>query len=227
MRIAFLFLTLFSLQAQTFQPRISDILEGTLWAPFDPPIWDHPEISIERIGDDAFIARVMLEIARRSLSLMIFGGELTYVPYDRSRGVAEDVRLTKLGEIPWGDSNLTILTTFIDRPNNSVQTTFRYFLRPEQLWRLQPWRSGSLVSAAGAGSVPWLWDAEVYSRGIEQAIKETVREWLRARHFNKPREIKVRFILREVPNFQINAGQLVTRVKIMMLPPEVRDYEYF
>lgn len=208
-------------------PSISDILEGDLWAPFDPPVWEHPEIVSVRPGDDAYIARVMLEIARRSFSLMIFGGEITYTPYDRARGVAEQVELSLNGEIPWGDPSLKILTSHIDYQNNSVATRFRYFLGREQLWRLQPWRSGGLSSAGGSGNVPWKWDADTYLNGMEQAIKEAVRDWLRARHFNKPREIKVRFILRQMPTFLLESGQLVTRVKILMQPPEVRDYQHF
>ncbi len=215
------------LAAQTFQPRISDILEGDLWAPFDPPVWEHPEIVSVRPGDDEYIARVMLEIARRSFSLMIFGGEITYTPYDRARGVPESVELTLGGEIPWGDPSLKVLTSHIDPKQNAVLTRFRYHLGAEQLWRLQPWRSGALSAAGGIGSVAWKWDADTYWAGMEQAIKEAVRAWLRARHFNKPREIIVRFNLREMPVFRLEAGQLVTRVKILMLPPEVRDYQHF
>lgn len=215
------------LGAQTFLPNIPDILEGDLWAPFDPPVWEHPELVSARPGDDAAIARVMLEIARRAFSLMIFGGELTYTPYDRARGVAERVELRWNGEIPWGDPGLRVLTSHIDRRENTVNTRFRYHLNPAQMGVLRPWRSGALAAAGGSGTVPWRWDPEAYRDGIEQAVKEALREWLRARHFNKPREVRVRFVLREMPAFRLEAGQLVTRVKLLMLPPEVRDYRYF
>lgn len=215
------------LNAQTYQPHALEFLEGEIWAPFDPPLWEHSELVPFRPGDDEAIARIQLKIAQRVFSLMLWGGEMRYVPLDRARGIEEELELRPFGEIRWGDRQLQIVQHFIDSRQNVVITRFRYTLDQRQRLQRRPWGSTALIGASGASTVPWAWDDATYAEGIRQAIKEAIRAWLRERHFNKPREIRARFLLRDVPSFRLEAGQLETRVRLLMLPPEVRDYSAY
>lgn len=215
------------LTAQASNAFAPDFFEGELWAPFDPPVWQDPEIAGYEPADDEAILRIHLDIARRAFSYMLYGGTLEYVPSDLARGVAEEIRVAPNGLVAWGDPNLTQVEGTIDARQGALFSRFRYTLSQRQKAMLTPWLSGALSAAGGTGSVRWFWSTEVYTEGLDQALKEAVRAWLRVRHYNKPSLIRVRFRLRELPVHRVEGGSLLTSVKILMFPPEVRDYTEF
>ncbi len=227
MKIFFFLVSLVSIHAQTYSPGVPDFLEGEILAPFDPPVWQDPEMEGGRPGQDEVTLTTLFEIARIVFSYMVYGGSLTYVPSDLARGVGEEVRAIPAHEIRWGDTALTQHHRWIDEENGQLVSGFRYTLSASQKRNLELWLSGSLSGAGATGTARWAYKAGVYRESMEQAFKESLRAWLRLRHYNKPREINVTFRLRSVPVFRIEAGVLHTRVNILMTTPDVRDYKEF
>jgi len=199
-------------------PGDTDVLTAEFWTELDP---------IPQPGEDSGVSEEVaisrtLEEARIVISGMIYGYEVRYTPSDRQRQVPEQLEVVPLAEIPSGDPLLR--ATNVRTKNNKYYVQVRYDLADFQIRRLRAWNSNMLESSTGEGSAPVHDGYRAKFESFNQGIKNALREYLRKRVGNKPREITARVVLRDPPYSTIDAGGYHSRVNIRIDLREVLPY---
>lgn len=176
-------------------------------------------------GEESTPEQRLLQEARYTLSGIIYGWEFSYVPGDRARRVAEWFELDPIAEVPWGNPGLRV------RDVRAVEGTLYgqidyTFSRIEQA-HLSQWSSFTSSRGSGSGSGPLLDGSAGKIEAIEAAIHHAVREYLRSRYPNRPREVTGRVALLGPPRVRAAAGEYHARVTIAIEIRDVLDYEVF
>lgn len=192
-----------------------------LWVELQPIAGEPNPAPISR--DEA--ARRLLEEARFVFSGMLYGFEFRYVPRDRERGVAEEFVLTPIAEIPWGGEQLTILD--IRHEENLMYGRLRYTLAAHEETRRDAWARSSVHRASGSGSAPRILGTAAKQSAIEDALRNAVHEYLRARVYNKPREVSGRLVLSAAPRVILRSGEYQATVQVKLVIQDLRSYAVY
>lgn len=171
------------------------------------------------------IYRRTLEDAVWIISGMIYGFDVIYTPLDRSREVAESLEVTPIASIPWGDDKLKVIDTWFRNEKLSMQV--RYFLNNSQITRLKLWESNIFPDSEGLGIVSIFSGYKGRIESIKSGIKEAIRNYLRLRSSNKPREISCSVLLAESPYTTMDAGGYKSKVKITIKFSAITPYSYY
>ena len=202
----------------------NSFIELELWTEVTETI---PAIGEEKkpyLTDDEISHRV-LEDAAWIISGMVYGFDVIYTPLDLARNVDEYLEVTPIASIPWGDEKLEIIDTWVSNGKFSLQV--RYFPDDAQITRLKLWESNLFPNAEGIGNVSIFSGYQGRVRSIKTGIKEALRNYLRIRKTNKPREIRCRVLLSEVPYTILDAGGYKSRIKITIKFTEIIPYSYY
>ena len=192
-----------------------------LWVELQPIAGEPDPAPISR--DEA--ARRLLEEARFVFAGMLYGFEFRYVPRDRERDVAEEFVLSPIAEIPWGGEQLTILD--IRHEENLMYGRLRYTLAAHEETRRDAWSRSSVAKAAGSGNAPRILGTGAKQSAIEDAIRNAVHEYLRARVYNKPREITGRLVLSAAPRVILRNGEYQATVQVKLVVRDLRSYAVY
>lgn len=199
-----------------------DLLSVEIWCEVQPVLFS-PDADNTLHETDAY--RQLFEEARLIFSGMIYGYEFTYVPSDKSRGVPEILDCKPVAEIAPGDKNLRYVSG--DLADNRLYGRFTYALEQFQNARRESWQTISVPAVFGKGEGK-VWAGEDGKKASrEQAIKDALRNYLRPRLFNKPREIKGEALFLEGPLMILRAGTYVTTVKVKVNIKEIVPYSVF
>ncbi len=188
-------------------------------APTVPPDPFEPEPNVARALE------LLLDEARFIFSGMIYGLRFVFVPSDRARDLPETFELSAVHDIPWGDPRLDVFSTH--RDGTLVHAKLRYRPAEHELVRLRGWSSTAVAIANGAGSSSIHLGPESRRLAIENAVKNAVREHLRTRHFNKPREATGLIAFEGAPRIYIDRGAYHARIAVKIRVENVRAYETF
>jgi len=201
-------------------PPHNEIISLQLWQESEPIIWTQEE---PRATEETY--RELLREAGDILSGMLYGYDFYYVPYDKSRHIAEEFKLTPLARIQWGDPNLKIAAT--ERRGNRVYVKLNYYLESFQEARRESWSSNTFPIVSGSGRGNFFAGTTAKSESLHQAIKEAIRNHLRPRVFNKPREISGQLLIWKEPYIIIREGSYLTRVTIKLRVGGITPYRIF
>lgn len=229
-----LFLTALLLLTPTpFMLAAEDRLEGTFWAeepgsllPGQIPKLDEAR---EAVDPDPpvvpAVERRLLEEARFVFSGMLYGWRFRYVPENTARGYEETFELEPVHRIQWGDAGLRVRQTWHEDGIRLARIEYR--MDDRQAARRRSRRSGSTIAAQGSGTAS-LWEGyEQRFVAIEDAMRMSIREHLRARYPTPPREAAGSILLAEVPQIGMNAGQYQAMVRVNFTLSRLRQYEVF
>lgn len=206
------------------QSGIEGFIELDLWTEITETIPAIDEEKKSYLTDDQISHRV-LEDAAWIISGMIYGFDVIYTPLDLARNVDEYLKVTPVASILWGDEKLEIIDTWINNGKFSLQV--RYFLDDTQITRLKLWKSNLFPNAEGVGNVSIFSGYQGRVESIKTGIKEALRNYLRIRNTNKPREIICRVLLTEPPYTILDAGGYRSRTNITIKFIEVIPYAYY
>jgi hypothetical protein len=191
-------------------------------------VWCELEPLTTESLDGTFIPRTeaakrILEETRLLVSAMIYGFEFTYVPSDAKRSVTEEFELVPIKEIPWGDNRLVIVQS--DVKGNLLYATVSYTLDDFQAARVAAWKSAAIPTDAGMGEASVFKGYTERLVSFKNSIREAVRNYMRERLFNKPREITGEVLLSKSPSVMIKSGNYVytsnVKIKIKKIHPYV------
>ena len=175
--------------------------------------------------DGARALEYLLDEARFIFSGMIYGLRFVFVPSDRARDLPETFELSPIHQIPWGDPRLDVFSTH--RDGTLVHAKLRYRPAEHEMVRLRGWGSTAVTATNGAGSSSIRLGLESRRLAIENAVMNAVREYLRSRHFNKPREATGFVAFEGAPRVYIDRGEYHARVAVKIRVENVRAYETF
>ncbi len=190
----------------------SDVIVLTLWTEISRTI---PEVGEDPVPQDLEgFSKQVLSDAVWIVSGMIYGFDVRYVPLNRERKIEEVFTLDPVYAIPFGDPALRITGTRFEKDRFFVEV--RYDLADYQLRRLSLWNSNIYPEAEGLGKASFFEGEGARIESVKNGIKMALRNYLRARVRNKPREITARVLLDQSPYIVVDAGgyQAKTRVKL-------------
>jgi hypothetical protein len=195
-------------------------VELELWCDLDPIVQEGVGQDTGPLDREEAIHRLLAE-ARTTLSAMVYGFSFVYTPSDASRSVGEVFDLTPRDLIPWGDGRLTIADTRL--AGDRLHALIRYELSAEQQsWR-DAWQSGTIPKAGGEGTGNVFLGYRERETAMTNALKESIRNHLRPRLLNKPREVRGEILLWTVTGTYVTAGEyhtrLVTRLRLTSVIP--------
>ncbi len=199
-----------------------DLLSIDIWCEVQPMSFS-PDA--DNAPHEAAAYRALFEEARLIFSGMIYGYEFDYVPLDKSRGVREYLSVKPIAEIAPGDPNLRYVSGEVT--DGRLYGRFTYAMGKHQIARRESWQTITVPAADGKGEGKLWAGAEGKKTSREQAIKEAVRNYLRPRVFNKPREIKGEVIFLESPLLTVQAGNYISTVKVKINVKEIIPYSVF
>ncbi len=171
------------------------------------------------------IVRSLLEEARFTFSGMIYGFDFVYTPGDPLRKVADAFDLKPVAELRWGDPRMRVLDTRTESDLFFARITYR--LADFQLPRWQGWQSNSLEHASGLGASSYLKGPTSRHAAVVEAIKNAIREHVRQRVYNRPREIRGSLALLESPHIIVREGNYEATVRIALDVKAVEPYTIF
>jgi hypothetical protein len=175
------------------------------------------ELTRESYRDQA--VQYLLEQARWTFSVMIYGYRFRYTPSDTERGVAEIFEIEPVYLIPWGDPRIRVVRS--EEIDGRLYVVLSCRLDRSQQVRVRGWKSSVFPSTGGTGSVP-IQDDFCTLRAMEQGIKESIRNYLRPILFNKPKSVTGIAVLRAPPDFFFDAGDCRVNVRVKLKIEEIR-----
>jgi hypothetical protein len=170
-------------------------------------------------------AEILLEEARVAISGMIYGFSFSYTPSDAPRKVEDRFELKPLAEIPWGSARLAVLD--MGKEEKRMSARIAYSLTDQESARRQSWGSNTIPMATGSGEASIMGGPGERLTALKEAVKNAVREHLRSRVYNKPREITGEALLWEGPETGMRSGSYVTRVKVRLRVDEIVPYRFY
>ena len=198
----------------------------------DLDVWTEVTGTIPTLAKDQNPYLNKSEIYRRTLedsvwiiSGMLYGFNVTYTPLDRTREVDEFLEVSPLSSIAWGDEQLEVVDTWFK--NEKLFMQIRYFLNEAQITRLKLWESNIFPDAEGIGIVSVFSGYQGRVESIKEGIKEALRNYLRIRNTNKPREIICKVLLNKPPYTILDAGGYRSKVRITIKLTEIAPYSYY
>ncbi len=201
-----------------------NFIELELWTEISETVPAVNEENSNYLSDDE-LSRRILEDAAWIISGMVYGFDVVYTPLDISRKVDEYLEVSPVASIPWGDESLEITDSWSS--NGKLNLQIRYFLNSAQITRKELWKSNIFPDATGTGTVSIFEGYQGRKKSIEEGIKEALRNYLRRRYTNKPREITCRVLINTPPYTILDAGGYKSRVNITIKSAEVIPYSYY
>lgn len=191
------------------------------WVELEPIVRIEPEypIPLEKAG------QWVLEEARVLLSGMVYGWRFAWTPGDASRKVDDRFDLAPVAEIPWGSERLAVRQTQVGEARLFAQVS--YTMDPSEQLRRESWAGATVDAATGSGEASTLKGRGAKFEALANAIKDAVRNHLRTRIFNKPREIRGEVVLWEDPQVWVGSGAYHAVARIRLRVVEIVPYRIF
>lgn len=180
--------------------------------------------SLDEYDEDKAV-RQILEEAQYIFSAIIYGFEFEYIPQDSSRNIAEEFSIKPIHTLPWGDSGLKVSAGKYE--NGRYVAELRYDVSEQQLPWVVSWDTNILpdVSAAGTGSLYAGFDGK--KEAIENSVKESLREYLRPRIYDKPRKISGKARLAGIPYITIDEGEYRSASRVTLRIEDILQYRSY
>ncbi|MCF6335382.1 MAG: hypothetical protein L3J12_06550 [Spirochaetales bacterium] len=201
-----------------------EFIEIELWTEISKTVPAANDENSKYLTDNE-LARRILEDAAWIISGMIYGFDVVYTPKDTARRVEEYLKVSPVASIPWGDKNLEITDSW--NSNGKLQMQIRYYLGSGQITRKELWNSNIFPDAEGVGTVSIFEGYQGRKESVKEGIKDALRNYLRLRYTNKPREINARVLINNPPYTILDAGGYKSRVNITIKFTEIVPYAYY
>jgi len=154
--------------------------------------------------------RRALEETALFFSAMIYGWSFSYEIGEKARKIDEDLELTPLGKIQYGDPALVV--TEAEIKDMQLVVWADYHLTEDLQKRLQTWRTGMLRNIQAVGYAPYSFDKypgwiAVKQLALEDSARAALRAALRGSERNRPKHVNGFISLAFFPRFFIDSGR--------------------
>lgn len=159
------------------------------------------------------------------LSGMISGWNFEYVPYDKTRNVAEIFEFSEV--VPFNQS-INPISYVKPEPLDNKLVCWAYCNRTEtQQLSYRRWSSIVHPKVHGKGTSSVENEFEGIKEACENAVKNAVREYWRIYEKNKPKEILGKVLLIGNPRIYISEGQYVADLEFFLETDKIVKYTYY
>jgi len=177
----------------------------------DPKPFDPAEAAKAVLGEAAFV-----------YAGMIRGFTVSYVPFDRARGIAESMEVAptladsiRIDDLVKGEYRIA---------KNAFYAYVEYAPNALERGLYASWRSIAYPVAEGEGTSSTSGGPAYRIKAIQDAIKDAVREYARTRAPNKPRLVRALVCLEKPPKVYLRAGVYSVHARIRLRVEEILPY---
>jgi len=154
--------------------------------------------------------RRALEETALFFSAMIYGWSFSYEIGEKARKIDEDLELTPLGKIQYGDPALVV--TEAEIKDMQLVIWADYHLTEDLQKRIQTWRTGMLRNVQAIGYAPYTFEKypgwiAVKQLALEDSARAALRAALRGSERNRPKHVNGFISLAFFPRFFIDSGR--------------------
>ena len=175
--------------------------------------------------------RRALELAAMFFSAQIYGWSFHYDIGERARGIAEELSLSPLGEIRWGDPGLFV--THAAFQNFILSAWMDYRPTETQKRRLGMWRMGNIRPAQAIGYASmdgpveeseWL---TIRRKALEDSARAAIRAMLQGSERNRPKEATGFVSLESFPTYWIDGDRWAIRARFRIDVKEIIPFAVY
>jgi hypothetical protein len=223
-RKTFLVFLLWTLSSFLFTLYAQDVLRGEVKIELEPIYGTYLEEQYDALEAEIGYRRA-LELASYFFAAQIYGWSFYYDIGERARGIAEEMELTPLGEIRWGDPGLFVTDT--NAKDRVLSVWMDYRPTDAQQRRLQMWKMGNVRTAQAIGYTPldgpattenWL---TLREKALEDAARAAIRAMLQGSERNRPKEATGFISLEAFPYFWISSGRWAVQARFKVEIKEI------
>jgi len=223
----YLFFSLFfSAYAQgTESGQYSDVIRGQVFVDFENIYAGHVDEEYPLSMDTA--SRRALDEVALFFSAMIHGWSFSYEVGERARKIDENLELTPLGKIQFGDPALVVTESEIKDMQLIIWAD--YHLSEPMQKRMQVWRTGMIRNAQAIGYAPISFETypgwiAVKQLALEDSARAALRAALRGSERNRPKHVTGFISLAAFPRFYIEAGRWAVSARFRVQIIEIRPF---
>ena len=215
---------LFCLNAQT--PSFEEKIRIQLWGDLDA----YPEFAAATLDEEKGVFDYPIQQIKKTapflINGMVYGWDFVYVPYDKTRGVAEYFEITEIRSIQQDGQNVIYSSPWIDVEKNRFSCWCEFYRTPDQVKNYKMWSSivHPVISGRGYGSVEKGVDG--IKLAAEDALKNAVREYYREQLKNKPKEITGSVLIRSEPLMGVDAGRYALSLDFFLERGRIKEYKF-
>jgi hypothetical protein len=200
-----------------------DVLRGEVKVELEPIYGAYIEEQVPSLDAETGYRRA-LQLGANFFAAQIYGWSFYYDIGERARGIAEELELTPLGEIPWGDPGLFVTQTSAKDRVLSVWMDYRP--TDAQRRRVEMWKMGNVRAAQAIGYSPldgpattenWL---AIRDNALKDAARAAIRAMLQGSERNRPKEATGFISLETFPYFYNSSGRLAAQARFRV---EIRE----
>jgi len=172
-------------------------------------------------------SRRALDEAALFFSAMIHGWSFSYEIGERARKIDENLELTPLGKIQFGDPALVVTESEIKDMQLIIWAD--YHLSEPMQKRMQVWRTGMIRNAQAIGYAPISFETypgwiAVKQLALEDSARAALRAALRGSERNRPKHVTGFISLAAFPRFYIEAGRWAVSARFRVQITEIRPF---
>jgi hypothetical protein len=154
--------------------------------------------------------RRALEETALFFSAMIYGWSFSYEIGEKARKIDENLELTPLGSIKYGDPALVV--TEAEIKDMQLVVWADYHLTEDLQKRIQTWRTGMIRNVEAIGYAPYTFEKypgwiAVKQLALEDSARAALRAALRGSERNRPKHVNGFISLAFFPRFFIDSGR--------------------
>ena len=211
-----------------------EVLRGELRVELEPVFGAY--IDEEYPLDTETAYRRALQEAALFFSAQIYGWSFHYDVGERARGIQEEFELVPLGEIPWGDPNLSVTHAHFENRDfrftshmlsDVLSVWMDYRLSDPQRRRVEMWKKGTIRTAQAIGYGPLGYPEEnsgwlaIKKATLEDSARAAVRAMLQGSEKNRPKEVTGFISLQTFPAFFMDSGRWAAQARFRVEIAEI------
>jgi len=165
-----------------------------------------------------------LEETSLFFSAMVYGWSFSYEVGERARKIEENMELTPLGSVQFGDPALVVTESEVKDMQLIIWAD--YHLSEPLQKRMQVWRTGMIRNAQAIGYAPHSFEKypgwiAVKQLALEDSARAALRAALRGSERNRPKHVNGFISLAAFPRYFIDAGRWAAAARFRVQITEI------
>lgn len=205
-------------------PSIIQKIRFPLWAQLDayPGLEEAQDLTSDQYD---YPIKSIREVAPFLVSGMVYGWEFSYTPSDKLRGVEEYIEINEIVDFSLAANLITYNQPWIQ--DNRLNCWCEFERTEDQIKNYYLWASIQNPVTHGRGT-GYLSDGfEGIRTAAKEAVKDSVRTYYRSVIKNKPKEIRGKLLIRDIPTIGIVSGQYVINLDFFLECGKIVQYTVF
>lgn len=184
--------------------------------------------SLSASSDDGtynFAIKSIKDLGPYLVNGIVYGWSFSYTPYDKTRGVAEQLKIEPIVSQKVIEKRIKYSSPWIEE--NKFNCWCEYERTPYEVQEYERWAviENPVIHGIGYGKLADGFDG--IKAAAEDALKNAVREYYRNVIKNKPKEIRGKVLIKNAPLIGVDAGRYMINLDFFLERGKIIEYKVF